>query len=254
VTRVAVVVPVYREPIGKVRRTLASILATSNVTEAILVDDGCNAAELDDLIGERVRVLHLPKNGGCSAALNAGIATLDDEDIACRLDVGDHFYPEAKARQIDVVLSGQARCSSSTHFDPVSGEVWKMPQPWHRRIFTDSVFVPCTNVYRVSVWREVGGHDETLRYKADWDFSMIVQFYVGWHMHPEVTCEAGMYPDGFTAQALADPVKRAVREECNRIVSERARVWGNPDAHAHLFNPKWCRKRGIEPLRRPEPR
>jgi hypothetical protein len=113
------------------------------------------------------------------------------------------------------------------------------------------VFTPCTNVYRVSVWREVGGHDEGLRYKADWDFSMKVEAYVGWHMHDEVTCSAGMFPDGFTAQAIQDPIKREIRETCNRVVSDRGRALSHPDAYAHLFSEKWCKKRGIEPMKRP---
>jgi glycosyltransferase involved in cell wall biosynthesis len=245
---VAVIIPCYREKLERVESTVASAQATAGVDRIIVVDDGCNDAALDALDAE---VIHLRETRGCSGALNAGIALLGDDDIACRLDVGDHFYPEAKARQLDVVISGQARCSSSPHFDPVAGKDWRIPDGWARRIYTDSVFVPCTNVYRVSVWREVGGHDETLRYKADWDFSMKVQAYVGWHMHPEVTCDAGMYPDGFTAQAVQDPNKRAVREECNRIVSKRGQALSHPDAYAHLFSAKWCSKRGLVPMRRP---
>jgi glycosyltransferase involved in cell wall biosynthesis len=245
---VAVVIPCYREKLERVYVTVGSVLLTRGVDRVIVVDDGCNDSALDDLDAEVVR---LPENLGCSGALNAGISLLADDDIVCRLDVGDQFYPEPKARQIAVVASGQARCSSSPHFDPVSGKTWRVPPDWSRRIFTDSVFTPCTNVYRVSVWREVGEHDKTLRYKADWDFSMKVQAYVGWHMHPETTCEAGMYPDGFTAQAIADPVKRAVRDECNRIVSARGQALANPDAYAHLFSEKWCRKRGLTPMRRP---
>lgn len=248
---VAVIIPCYREPIERAESTVASALNTRGVDRVIVVDDGCNDEALGSLCPHGVEVLHLPENRGCSGALNAGIALLDDDDVACRLDVGDHFYPEAKARQLDVVISGQARCSSSPHFDPVSRSTWHIPENWRSRIYTDSVFTPCTNVYRVSVWREVGGHDETLRYKADWDFSMKVQAYVGWHMHGEATCDAGMYPDGFTAQAVADPVKRAVRDECNRIVSTRGRALAHPDAYAHLFSEKWCRKRGLVPMRRP---
>jgi len=248
---VVTIVPCFREPLDKVRRTVESALATRHMSRVIVVDDGCHDAALDELESDRVQVIHLEENRGCSAALNAGIATLDDDDIACRLDVGDHFWPENKARQLELVLTGEARCSSSPHFDPVAGETWRVPDRWQRRIYADSVFTPCTNVYRVSVWREVGGHDEGLRYKADWDFSMKVEAYVGWHLHPEVTCDAGMYPDGFTARSVLDPVKRAVREECNRVVSERGRILANPSAHAHLFNEKWCKYHGVAPLRMP---
>lgn len=245
---VVVVVPCYREKLERVESTVVSALNVPNVDRVIVVDDGCDDRALDVLGCD---VIHLPENRGCSGALNAAIETLDDDDIACRLDVGDHFYAEPKVRQIDAVLSRRARCSSSPHFDPVTGENWHIPDRWERRIYTDSVFTPCTNVYRVSVWREVGRHDESLRYKADWDFSMKVQFYVGWHIHPEITCDAGMYPDGFTAQAARDPAKNAVREQCNRVVSLRGQMFSHPDAYAHLWNEKWCRKRGIVPMKKP---
>ncbi len=245
---IAVIVPCYRERFDRVVSTVESALLTRGVDRVIVVDDGCNDPALDEL---DVEVIRLRENRGCSGALNAGISLLGDDDIVCRLDVGDHFCPDAKARQLAVVASGQARCSSSPHFDPVADADWRVPDRWERRIFTDSVFTPCTNVYRVSVWREVGGHDESLRYKADWDFSMKVQAYVGWHMHPEVTCDAGMYPDGFTARAVSDPTRSALRDECNRIISARGQALANPDAYAHLFNEKWCRKRGLTPMRRP---
>jgi glycosyltransferase involved in cell wall biosynthesis len=246
---VAVIIPCYREKLERVADTVASARAAAGVGRVIVVDDGYGDTALDSI--EDVEVIHLPENRGCSGALNAGISLLSDDDVACRLDVGDHFYPDAKARQIEVVTSGRARCSSSPHFDPVSGERWTVPLDWRDRIFADSVFVPCTNVYRVSVWRQVGGHDEGLRYKADWDFSMKVEAYVGWHMHAEVTCSAGMFPDGFTAQALQDPVKRVVRDTCNRIVSDRGQALMHPDAFGHLFSEKWCARHGIAPMRRP---
>jgi glycosyltransferase involved in cell wall biosynthesis len=249
-TTVAVVIPCYREQLDRVRRTVKSALDTANVTTAIVVDDGCHDEALDTLSGDDVRVIHLPANGGCSVALNAGIRDLPEDSIICRLDVGDVFYPEAKARQIDVVLSGRARCSSSPHFDPVSGEPWTVSPNWQRAIYTDSVFTGCTNVYRKGVWREVGGHDESLRYLADWDFSMKVQYYVGWHMHDEMTCEAGMYPDGFSARAQLNPVTAKRRIDDRTVAYQRGAVFARPDAHKHLFDPKWCRKRGIEPLRR----
>lgn len=247
---VAVVIPCYREQIDRVHKTVESALATRNVTDVIVVDDGCNDQGLGTLVSAMVNVLHLPRNRGCSGALNAGIQDLPDDAIICRLDVGDEFYPGPKARQIDVVLSGQARCSSSPHFDPVAGEFWAVPDNWRRHIYSDSVFTGCTNVYRKDVWLEVGGHDESLRYLADWDFSMKVQYYVGWHMHDEATCAAGMYPDGFSARAQFDPVTKQRRVDDRSKVFERGRVFSHPDAHAHLFNEKWCRKRGLTPLRR----
>lgn len=244
---VVVIIPCYREQLERVARTVDSARAVRNVTRVIVIDDGCAAAELDTLDCE---VVHLDHNRGCSGALNAGMAQLSKDDIACRLDVGDVFYAEPKARQIDVVLSGQHPCSSSPHFDPVAGSVWTPPDRWRRHIFSDSVFTGCTNVYRRWVCDEVGGHDESLRYCGDWDFSMKVEFYVGWHMHAEPTCDAGMYPDGFSARAQQSPITAKRRIDDRSRVFERGRAFSHPDAHAHLWNKDWCAKRGIEPLRR----
>lgn len=244
---IVTIVPCYREPFARVLATVESALAVPGMDRVIVVDDGCADAGLDALPCD---VVHLPENRGCSAALNAGIRLLADSDIACRLDVGDLFYADAKARQLEVVASGQARCSSSPHFDPVAGEVWQLPADWHRQIYADSVFTGCTNVYRVDVWREVGEHDESLRYLGDWDFSMKVQFYVGWHIHDEPTCSAGMFPDGFSARAQSNPITAARRIADRSRVFERGRAFSHPDAHAHLWNEDWCRKRNLEPLRR----
>lgn len=243
-TCVAVVIPCYREAIDRVARTVESARAVSNVNRIVVVDDGCANLELD---GIGVDVVRLADNRGCSAALNAGIESLPDDAIACRLDVGDEFFADAKARQIDVVLSGTARCSSSPHFDPVSGETWIVPARWRHDIYRDSVFTGCTNVYRKDVWLQVGGHDESLRYCGDWDFSMKVQHAVGWHMHDEATCSAGMFPDGFSARSEGIPRLKKLRADNRTEVTLRGRILSHPDAYKHLRDPGWCRKRGLVP-------
>jgi glycosyltransferase involved in cell wall biosynthesis len=236
---VAVIVPCFREPFERVLRTVESALPIGRV---IVVDDGCHDAALDALPCE---VIHLSENGGCSRALNAGIEALPESAIVCRLDVGDAFYPEAKARQIAALT-----CSSSPHFDPVSGLVMSPPANWRCRIYTDCVFTGCTNVYPKAIWREVGGHDESLRYCADWDFSMKVQHHAGWRIHDEVTCEAGQHAGGLTDRGQSDP--RRARDHA--VVAERGRALANPDAFAHLYNERWCHKRGLVPLKRNPPR
>lgn len=235
---VVVVIPCYREEHDRTMRTVESALATPNVTRVLVVNDGGDVGDLP------CDVLYLPVNLGCAAALNAGIRAQEETAIVCRLDVGDTFYPAQKARQIDVVLSGSARCSSSPHYDPVADRIWSPPPTWERDIYRDSVFTGCTNVYRRDVWREVGGHDESLRYLADWDFSMKVQHAIGWHMHDEPTCEAGMYPGGHSARAASNPLTKKRRIDDHARVAERGRVLSHPDAYAHLRNPKWLRKRG----------
>ena len=78
---------------------------------------------------------------------------------------------------------------------------------------------------------------------------MKVQAAVGWHMFPDVTCAAGEFPGGHS-DVSGDPRKSAERSKCRAAVAEIGRALGSPDKYAHLFNPRWCKKRGIEPLKR----
>ena len=115
---VVVVMPCFREPIAEVRRSAESALEVAD--RLIIVDDGAAQSELDELADGRISVLHLPVNGGPSAALNAGIAAASPDSIICRLDVRDVFYAEPKRRQIETVRSGQCRASCSFQDSGVS--------------------------------------------------------------------------------------------------------------------------------------
>lgn len=245
---VVVVMPCYREPIGEVRRSLDSALAVSNVTGAIIVDDGAHDEALDDLSDERVTVIHTDANGGPSAALNAGIASTPPDSVICRLDVRDVFYPEAKARQIEAVLSGACRASCSPHFDPVTGEIFIPPADWRSRIYTDSCFTGVSTVYERSVWEEVG-IDTSFRWAEDWRFSLLIEHLVGFDMFPEVTCSAGMFPGGHT-DCVGDREKYKRRQADRARVLDLGRSLSHPDQYAHRYNAEWCAKRGLEPLRR----
>jgi glycosyltransferase involved in cell wall biosynthesis len=221
---VAVIIPCYRERLDRVVPTIESAWAVPSVTDVVVVIDGDGGVTAAD-VGPLCDFVTLPENRGCSAALNAGIRSLSGDPVICRLDVGDVFYPEAKERQIQTVLSGDCDASMSHHFDPVAGADWKVADGWERALYRDSQFTGCTTVYRKSVWSApgVGTMDESFRYKEDWYFAIRVQHYVGWSRFDEVTCSAGMFPDGFSARAQLDPVTAARRKADNRRVAEAAR-------------------------------
>jgi hypothetical protein len=221
VREVVTVIPCYREPIDEVRKSLESALAVS----------------------DHVRIIHADTNGGPGAALDIGTRAAPEGSIICRLDVRDCFYPEAKLRQIETVRSGRCRASASYHFDPVTNSVHVPPPKWQTRIYTDSVFTQISTVYERSVWEEIG-IDATLRWAEDWLFLLRVQHYIGWSLFPEVTCSAGMFAGGHTDRGGSSRDLDRVR------VVEMGRILSHPDAYAHLYNEKWCRKRGITPLKR----
>jgi glycosyltransferase involved in cell wall biosynthesis len=259
------VIPCYREKLDRVRRTVDSALATKGIDSVLIVDDGCNDRELDRLTlteapepeaeeadgyeprrpqPSRVRVLHLPANVGPSAAMNAGCETLPTDAIICRIDVGDTFHPEAKARQVATVKAG-VRASFSPHFNAVSKAVFRPPANYASRIYFDGMFCICTAVFHRSVWVEVGGFDESLRYGDDWDFSMRVQHAIGWSMFGEVTCEAGAFPDGYSARAKLDPATKARQIADTQRCLDKALAMRHPSAAAHFSDPSWRRKHGL---------
>ncbi len=220
--KVACIIPVYREPIDRVSATVASVLAVSNIDEVVLVDDGCDATELDDL---GVTVVHLPNNAGPAAAMNAGVAETDAE-IICRLDVGDSFLAVTKAEQIETVLAGTS-ASFSPFFDLVEQHTHRPPLNWPERIYVDGMFCICTAVFRREVFDVVHGFDEDQRYGDDWVFSFRVQHAIGWTEFPQVTCNAGAFPDGHTKRADVD---KSLRQ---RKAADTARAIAKAHALSH---------------------
>lgn len=240
-TQVVVVIPCYREPIAEVIGTLESAFSVAD--RVIVVDDGAGQYELDDLRSDRVEVWHRNLNGGPAAALEDAIAAAPMDSVICRLDVRDRFYPDAKRRQIETVLSGQRRASASPHFDPVAGRVHIPRSDWRTRIYYVSQFTQMSTVFHHSVWREIG-IDTSFRWAEDWRFNMLVEHHIGWDMFPEVTCSAGMFPGGYTDRGGEG------RDADRKRVYALGQALGKPEKFAHLYDPVWCAKRGAEPLKR----
>lgn len=240
---VIVVIPCYREQLEEVAKSIESALSVPNVTSAIVVDDGAEQDELDALAGDRVRVLHRAVNGGPAAALDDGIRAAPAGSVICRLDVRDRYYPEVKARQIETVLSGARRASASPHYDPVKGAVHEPHEKWASLIYSVSQFTQISTVFERAVWEEIG-IDTSFRWAEDWRFCMLVQHHIGWDMFPEVTCSAGMFPGGYTDRGGPG------RDSDRKRVYALGQALGRPERYAHLYNPEWCARRGIVPLKR----
>lgn len=238
---IIVVVPCYREPTDEVAGTIESAQAVAD--RVIVVDDGAGQYELDSLRSNRVEVWHRNLNGGPAAALDDGIAAAPEGSIICRLDVRDRFYADAKLQQIETVRSGQCRASASPHFDPVAGKVHTPHENWRTLIYSVSQFTQMSTVFHRSVWQEIG-IDTSFRWAEDWRFCVLVQHYIGWHMFHEVTCSAGMFPGGYTDRG--GPGRDADRKRVYKL----GQVLGKPERYAHLYNPEWCARRGLTPLKR----
>lgn len=244
---VVVVMPCYNEPVDRIMMSVDSALAVRNVTRVVVVDDA-SPEPIALPHRDRVEVIRCDANGGPAAALFTGISQQSPTAIICRLDVGDEFYPEAKARQIDEVLSGKCQASGSPRFDPVAGVERPVREGWDRRIYTDAQFAAPTTVYERSAWEAAGGNAVHLRWCEDWLFAIRMQAYVGWRIFDEVTCSAGEFPGGHS-DVTGERAK--ARAKCRAEVAKIGQALGRPDTCRHLFDTAWCKKRGIAPLRFP---
>lgn len=186
--QVVVVIPFYGTTLEYLNESIASALSIPSVSRVVVADDCSPASPAES---ERVTVVRRETNNGPAGALNTGIATLDRDDIVCRLDVRDLFHPVKQAQ----IETAQAASFSWT-FDPVNNCVRKPHPKWRSRILTDNQFSGSGQVFTVEAWRSVGGFDESLRWGSDWDFAIRMERAVGWTEFPHVTAIHGEHPGG----------------------------------------------------------
>lgn len=141
--------------------------------ELVLVQDGpvgdLLAAEIDRLVEEcPAAVTHvvLPRNGGLTAALNAGLAACS-HDIVARIDADDFSVPERFAKQLGLLEAGHDLVGSGM-FEfadtPAEPGAARVPPVGAERIRehakTHNPFNHPTMVYRRSVLAGVGNYQE----------------------------------------------------------------------------------------------
>ena len=145
--------------------------------EWIIVDDGSTDSESLSAINsvarqdDRVRILHLPRNAGLSAARNRGLAAARGEFVAW-LDSDDLIEPTFLEKCI-WRLHAMPQLAFTKGFTVGFGAshyIWR--NGFHdREIFLRENRVDPTSLVRAAVCREIGGFDETIREGLeDWDF------------------------------------------------------------------------------------
>lgn len=171
---------------------------------------------------DRIRIVFvagLVEPDSLGAAMNAAIAELASDTLVCVLRAGDEFYPEIKARQIelakyhDVVRQGlrsAGSCSFSGHHDRETG-MTRFPHRalWESAIYNAPQFATSTMVFSHDVWRALGGFDERLHGAVAWDFAMRVQYAIGWVGFFDVTGDSDELAGGLGLRGRAR--RRAMR-------------------------------------------
>lgn len=187
----------------------------------IVVDDGSPAPVSLEM--DRVSVIRCDVNRGPGPAINTALEELRGDLIVARLDCRDWWFPYQKEIQIASVVD-HGRASFSWTFDPISESVREPHPRWRTRMFTDNQFASSGVVFPLSVWRDVGGYDEHLRWGEDWDFAMKVQRTSRWVEFPSITAVHGEHPGGLS-DVSGNSQKAAARERDISIVRDRARSY-----------------------------
>ncbi len=185
--RLSVVIPAFNAA-TTVRAAVASTLRqTMPVSEAIVVDDGSTDATADVVAGiddPRVRLISR-RNGGPSAARNAGIAAAHGEWIAF-LDADDLWLPqyvESAMTALRAAPNPGFAYTDAYAFDAVRGQIRVesmgevmgavVPPPRDREGFLVALlrrnFVFTSAVVPATVLAAVGGYDEALRLSEEYD-------------------------------------------------------------------------------------
>lgn len=181
---VSVIIPAYNAA-ATIGRALDSVRAQTGVGAEVLVIDDASADNtlevVDQLIrpGENIRLIRMPKNGGASAARNAGIREARGRYLAF-LDADDIWLPGKLLKQVaaieadpDITLvtcnsqmtsvAGVPLKEGHVNRPPVAGrDAWKTLLVYN--------FLPTPTILtHTSLVRELGGFDEELAVGEDLD-------------------------------------------------------------------------------------
>lgn len=178
-TRVSAVIPTYNRP-EFLRGAIESVLAQRHVdVECVVVDDGSDTDYTEEVVEEypeTVRCLVHRTNRGLSAARNTGIEAADGEYVAF-LDDDDRWAPDKLSEQVRALErssdAGLATCllaAVSPDGDLLRCEGSKPEGDLGTAILRRNVIgSPSRVVATREALSTVGGFDESLPTKQDWD-------------------------------------------------------------------------------------
>ncbi len=234
--KISVIVPVFNRP-ALILRALNSILEqTHRPYEMIVVDDGSTDNTYSvleayqrslDLKEFSLHVLRLDRNHGVSFARNRGIQRATGDWIAL-LDSDDQWLPKRLELQVELL-------EREPHLQLVHGEeIWIRsgvrvnPHKKHLkeggRIFSRStelcLISPSAVLLRKSLWKEMGGFDETFPVCEDYDLWLKVTslYEVGFVSQP-IIMKYGGHTDQLSRRTVAMDYWRV--RSLNRILEIR---------------------------------
>jgi glycosyltransferase involved in cell wall biosynthesis len=181
---VSVIIPAYNAA-ATIVRALDSVRAQSGVGAEVIVIDDASADNTVDVVkgairaGENIRLIGMPKNGGASAARNAGIREARGRYLAF-LDADDVWLPGKLAKQVaaidadpDITLvTCNSQMTAANETPLKEGHVNRPPaagaDAWKTLLVYNFLPTP-TILTRTELVRTLGGFDEALAVGEDLD-------------------------------------------------------------------------------------
>ncbi|WP_137284657.1 glycosyltransferase family 2 protein [Halorussus salinisoli] len=177
---VTVVIPTYNRPEYLEGAIETALQQTYDDLTVVVVDDGSADPYASEIVAdfpERVTCIHHEQNRGLSAARNTGVRESDGEYVAF-LDDDDRWHETKLARQVGAIegneQAGLATCLVAS-ISP-SGEILHCENSAPSGDCSKDMLVgnrigtPSRILVRRSCFESVGGFDQSLPTKQDWDF------------------------------------------------------------------------------------
>jgi hypothetical protein len=181
---VSVIIPAYNSA-ATIVRALDSVRTQTGVGAEVIVIDDASTDQTMEVVkaairpGENIRLITMPKNGGASAARNAGIKEAQGHYLAF-LDADDVWLPGKLSKQVAAIeadpevtlVSCNSQMTSVTGAVLKEGHVNRPPvagkDAWKTLLIYNFLPTP-TILTRTKLVRELGGFDEALAVGEDLD-------------------------------------------------------------------------------------
>src|SRR6266567_2778668 len=171
--RISIVMPCFNH--GEfLREAVDSVLsANRDDLELVMVDDGSTdertRKEMEHLRARGIKVIW-QENKGPAAARNAGIAA-SQADYILPLDADDRLRAEWIDRGLEILDTDSTVgvVCGDTKFFGKKTDLW-LGGPFDLNRLLQQSYIPCTALYRRSVWEQNGGYDSTIVGYEDWEF------------------------------------------------------------------------------------
>lgn len=233
----SIIIPTYNQRPAWLRAAIASALQQTVPVEVIVVDDGSTPPVVPSDLEENpapfggpdnLRLIRLPENRGCFAALNAGIEEMRTDWFAF-LSSDDLFHPKKIEKQLRMARALNARATFHGYellgqgvFVPPAG--WRSMEEQRKVLSVACAFNILTALVHTSVFDEVGVFDSTFQITADWEFMNRVGQKIFWHPLMEALATRRESTENFSTRYANDPQKRAQWLEEDARIREMYKV------------------------------